>query len=90
MLIIKENSNEWNYMWKWLEDHPLNAGLPEPTYAQNQGEGWQYMGSFRNESIAVHNFRHRSHPTTNERVSLTLFASKDMTEEDVELFNKIN
>jgi hypothetical protein len=84
ILIIKENSPEYKFMWNWIAAHPLNEGLAEPMVAFNDGEVWQYMGSHRNGLKTLHTFRHRYHPSTNERKNLTVEASKDMNEDDIE------
>ena len=31
------------------------------------GDMWQYMGSYKGDAGYAHEFRHRSHPTTNKR-----------------------
>ena len=41
-VLIKEESKEWNYMWNWLEQHPINKGLDEPKTAENNGFEWEY------------------------------------------------
>ena len=70
-------SNEWSYLWSWLEVHPINQNIDEPTLALNNGEGWQYMGTFKQGDKYIHNLRHRNHPITNDIKELCLTASKD-------------
>lgn len=63
----------WKSMWAWLSNHPKNAGLAEPTVAEcpDTGETWQYMGTEKIEPrVWADCFRHRSHPTTGDRVYL--------------------
>lgn len=84
MLIIKENSPEYNYMWNWLASHPINEGFAEPMVAFNDGEAWQYMGTYKQGTKALHEFRHRNHPSNNDRVSLKVNASENMNDEDIE------
>ena len=85
MLLIKENSPEYNFMWNWIAEHPLNIGLLDPMVALNMEEAWQYMGSHRNGLKTLHSFRHRNHPSTNDRVNLTVAASANMNDDDIEV-----
>ncbi len=86
MLLIKQNSPEWERMWQKLADHPINKGLEEPTVALNpdNGEVWQYMGSFRQDAHTVHEFRHRSFPTTGEKFNYKFDAFHEMNDDDIE------
>lgn len=86
MIIVKNGSNEWNYMWDWLAEHPINESVAEPMVAVNDmnGECWQYMGSFRQDNKTIHEFRHRSHPTTGDRIYLKLNASDSFCEDDID------
>jgi len=86
-VLIKTDSNEWNEMWEWLAKHPLNEGLTEPMVALNEdnGEAWQYMGSFRGHGgVTVHSFRHRSHPIDNQLKKLSVNAIGIITDNDIE------
>ena len=69
IIIIKRESPEWETMWNWLANHPINSGLEEPSVAVNDqnGEAWQYMGSFRQGNRVISEFRHRMHPVTQKR-----------------------
>jgi hypothetical protein len=69
---LKESSPEWGYMWDMLRLHPINGGLDEPCIALNEGESWQYMGTFRQGEILISDFRHRNHPYSNELAKVTL------------------
>lgn len=87
MILIKPDSNEWNAMWQWLAEHPLNEGLQEPMVALNDlnKEMWQYMGSFRSkDGRVIHEFRHRSHPIDNERKYLKVNATENICDADIE------
>jgi hypothetical protein len=57
------NTQEWIRAWGILASHPLNIELPDPPFASNNGEVWQYMGT----SDKYHTFRHRCHPVTTKR-----------------------
>jgi hypothetical protein len=91
MVLIKPESREWNYMWDWVAAHPRNEGLEEPSTATSEdNEVWQYMGSFRQNNLTIHEFRHRNHPLTNKREYLKVKCSEDMTDEDIEKVLKVN
>lgn len=85
MILIKEGSAEWEYMWEWLSAHPINEGQEKPYEAENplNGEKWQYCGSFRQDQRIIHEMRHRSHPSDNERHILKLHASDNISGEDI-------
>ena len=83
LILIEPNSPEWDFMWKWLEDHPINKDITEPTLAVNNGEAWQYMGSFMQGERVIHQFRHRNHPVTNDRKDLSVNASEAFTKEQI-------
>jgi hypothetical protein len=70
-VILKESSEEFGYMWDMLRLHPINGGLDEPCIALNEGEVWQYMGTYRNGDILISDFRHRCHPYSQELATAT-------------------
>ncbi len=72
LLLIKPNSTEWEFMWEWLEKHPINEGLEEPSLALNNNEGWQYVGSYKHNNTVISSFRHKSHPKTNSIHNLSV------------------
>jgi hypothetical protein len=84
MIVLKQNSPEWEFAWNWLSEHPLNKNLDEPSIAMNNEEAWQYMGSYRHDGKVLHEFRHRNHPTTNEITFLKMNASEKMNAEDID------
>jgi hypothetical protein len=89
LVLIKIDSPEWNYMWNWLEAHPINEGLPVPCIADNEGEQWQYMGSLKQGDKILHQFRHRNHPVTGTRQEIALAASAELTEEQIHRKDKL-
>jgi hypothetical protein len=89
LAIIEIGSTEWNYMWDWLASHPINEGLTEPSVATNNGESWQYMGSFKNGDKLIHSFRHRNHPVTNKREDLSVEGSNELTKEQIKKIFKL-
>jgi hypothetical protein len=50
----------------------------------NNGEGWQYMGSFKQSNRIIHEFRHRFHPKFQRREYLKFSASDNITDDDIE------
>ena len=88
-ITIKRDSPEWNYIWSWLENHPINEGIKDPSVAINNQECWQYTGSFMNKKDVVHSFRHRSHPKTNYFVNLSVKASDSFSEDQIEFSKKV-
>lgn len=86
LILIEPSSPEWDFMWNWLASHPINKGLEDPTTAMNDGEAWQYMGSFKQADRVIHTFRHRNHPATSTVQTLNLNASSALTQEQI---NKI-
>lgn len=89
LVIVERESAEWNYMWEWLENHPINEGIEEPRLALNSGEVWQYMGSYRQDNKVIHSFRHRQHPRDNQRKNLNLNASDKFNNEQINKVIKI-
>jgi hypothetical protein len=89
MILIKIDSPEWVYMWDWLGNHPINQGLEDPKLAPNNGEVWQYMGSYKNKKDVIHEFRHRNHPVTNDLYKVSLRASESFDDEQIHSSAKI-
>lgn len=88
-ITVKRDTAEWLYMWLWLEENAINEGLEEPTVAENDGEVWQYVGSYKNGSKVVHEFRHRNHPKTNDVEKRSLHASDSFTDDQIEDSKKV-
>ena len=84
MVLIKVGSPEWEYMWEWLATNPINEGLDTPSIAMNEGEAWQYMGSFKQNDKVIHSFRHRCHPRHGQKIDLHVSASPDFDLNDVQ------
>lgn len=75
-VLIEIDSEEWEYLWNWVAEHPINKGVVDPSSALHKGESWQYMGSFKQGSKVIHELRHRNHPLTNSVQTLKLKASE--------------
>ena len=83
LALIKKNSPEWEYLWNWLASHPINVGLEAPSVALNEGEAWEYMGSFKQGDRMIHSLRHRCHPKHGQRMDLHVQASDEFVEDDI-------
>jgi hypothetical protein len=89
IVIVEQVSPEWDDMWNKLNDHPLNEGLEQPKTAVNNGEVWQYMGSYRQADKVIHSFRHRSHPRDNQRKDINFYASDKFNSEQISKVIKV-
>jgi len=68
---------EWDKMWALLGEEDINKDNPSPTVCYNNGENWQYMGTW---SLDVgkwyHSFRHRCHPNNrNDPVTINILVT---------------
>lgn len=84
MVLIKQDSQEWERMWDMVANHPINEGIEHPSVALINGEAWQYMGSFKQDNRIIHEFRHREHPKFQRREYIKFGASENITDEDIE------
>jgi hypothetical protein len=89
LVFVKQDSTEWNYIWDFVANHPINEGLEEPRLALNNGEAWQYMGSFKQNDKLIHEFIHKNHPNTNSFYKMTFNGSEDFEESQIEISKKI-
>lgn len=83
LVLIKKDSKEWNYIWNWLAEHPLNEDIEEPQVALNDGYMWEYMGSFKHNDNVITQFRHRHHIKTN-RLEELMLSHKDFDIDSIE------
>jgi hypothetical protein len=88
-VIIEIGSKEWEYMWEWLANHPINEGLEQPSVALNEGESWQYMGSYKQNDKVIHQMRHRLHPVTQRVEQINLNCSDEFTNDQIKKSFKI-
>ncbi len=72
LVLLKPNSPEWEFAWNWVMAHPLNQGIEDPSTATNEGQAWQYMGSYYNDEKLISEFRHRIHPRTGQTQKLSV------------------
>jgi len=83
LVLIKIDSVEWNVMWDWVGSHPINQGIEIPSVALNEGEAWQYTGSFKQGDKIISSFRHKNHPATNKIETLS-FANPNCSPASIE------
>jgi hypothetical protein len=91
-VLIKEKSPEWDYIWDWLKNHPINKDFEAKTTVENKGEVWQYLGSYCNdlsELKMVHTFRHRAHPKVDKPIEIVLRSSDNLTHDQIQTKQKI-
>ena len=89
MIFIKKDTAEWEHIWNFVANHPINEGIDEPRLAINEGEGWQYMGSYKNGKQIIHEVRHRFHPRTLDVYKLSFNGSESFTDDQTEKTIKI-
>ena len=89
IVLIERNTPEWEYMWQWLESHPINEGIEDPREAVNNNESWQYMGSYKQDNKVIHSFRHREHPRDNQRKDINFYASDKFNSEQISKVIKV-
>ena len=65
-VLIKQESPEWEKMWSYVEQHPINEGIENPSVALNRDESWRYMGSMSDGKRIIHRMRHLCHPYNND------------------------
>lgn len=85
MISIKPESSEWERMWNWVADHPINKGLSEPSVAMSKdNKTWRYVDSFRNKNETVHQFIHENHPITNKAESICLISREVISDDEIQ------
>ena len=83
MIIVKRDSDEWNNMWERVSTHPINEGLPDTSVAMNEGQSWQYVGTYYNNGKAISSFRHRLHPKTGGLYNVS-YEHKELREDQIQ------
>ena len=83
LVLLEIGCPEWEYAWNWLQNHPINEGIEDPSIALNENESWQYTGSFMQGERVIHSFRHRCFPKGNYVKNLSVSASKTFTTEQI-------
>lgn len=85
LILLKLDSKELEYIWNYIEKHPINEGVEDPTRTLNNGYGWAYMGSFMQGNRVIHQIQHKNHPSTNTIKTICLNASDGFNpNEDIE------
>lgn len=71
---IRPRSREWNAAWARLAD--VTGDRDFAAVNERSGEAWQYMGTYKRGGEWEHQFRHRDHPSNDQRWLLNLPVSK--------------
>lgn len=82
-VLLDLESKEISYLWSYLELHPLNEGIDEPSVALHEGESWNYMGTFINKDKVIHTLRHLNHPRYNRIETISVRASSGFTQDQI-------
>ena len=85
IILLKQNGVEWDAMWNFVANHPINEGLVEPRIAMNEGEAWQYMCTYTNKerNKFIHELRHKNHPNTNGVYFIKFNSENKISDEDI-------
>jgi hypothetical protein len=81
-VLLKIGSPEWNHIWKWLEEHPMNKDYEQPSVVLNDSEAWQYVGTYRKGNEAYSDFRHKKHPLHKDVVIVSV--KHEISDEGIE------
>jgi len=79
---LEKHSSLWNSIWLklWEENgKPLDKHMvPDfSEYNEQYNEVWQYMGTLDKSDHLEHQFRHRAHPSDNQRRYVSVTTSED-------------
>ena len=78
LFFLDEQSTEWRLAWGRLAE--LSGDADREAMNPRSGEVWQYMGSVRSsvksDAAWRHEFRHRDHPRTKQRLLLIVRATR--------------
>jgi len=80
-ILLEVNSPSWNYIWDFVENHPINDGIELPKSALNNGYQWEYMGSYKQGNNVISKIIHKSHPKTQELYTINI--SHEITQEQI-------
>ena len=89
IVIVERETPEWQFIWDYIAKHPINEGIIAPELSTNNGQTWEYMGSYRQGNKVIHSMRHRSHPRDNQRKDITFHASEKFTNEQISKVIKV-
>jgi hypothetical protein len=81
-VLIKKDSLEWNHIWSYVEQAPINQGIENPSVAWNNDTGWMYMGSMTDGKSIIHRVIHTCHPYNNGSFELS-FNGTDNFKNDI-------
>jgi hypothetical protein len=68
---LDTQSAEWERAWQVVHNTPIAIKKPGPVQSL---EHWMYMGTYRDDATSpwYHQFRHRFHPATAQRVIINV------------------
>lgn len=83
LVLVEIGSPEWDYIWDYVDKHPMNEGIKQASLILTDGQGWEYMGTYMQGDKAVHSVRHKNHPVLNTLKTLTFHASESFNKEQI-------
>ena len=81
--LLQVGCPEMEYLWSYLDNHPLNEGIEQPSVALNGNEVWQYVGSYKQGDVIIHAMRHLHHPRYNRTEYVSVRASTGFTSDQI-------
>ena len=83
LVLVEIGSSEWDFIWSYIDKHPINEGIKEASLQLTDGQGWEYCGTYMQGDRAIHQVRHRNHPIFNVSKTLVFQASETFTKEQI-------
>jgi hypothetical protein len=83
LVLVEIGSPEWNFIWLYVDSHPINEGIEQASLILTDGVGWEYMGTLMQGDKAIHQVRHKNLPKTDGVYNLTFNASEGFTHEQI-------
>lgn len=83
LVLVEIGSPEWDFIWDYVDKHPINDGIEQASFILTDGIGWEYMGTLMQGDKAIHQVRHKKHPKTNNIYNMTFNASEAFTKEQI-------
>ncbi len=83
LVLVEIGSPEWDFIWQYVDSHPINEGVENASLVLTDGIGWEYLGTLMQNDKAIHRIRHKLHPKTGGVYNLTFNASDTFTKEQI-------
>jgi hypothetical protein len=87
-IAIKIGSKEWDNLWEFVANHPINKDIENPKNALHNNLNWGYIGSFKNGNKVISEVVHGCHPVTNDVYKIS-YEHKDFDNESIASTAKI-